>query len=193
MGVAEWHRAAVESFVERVEQVRPDDWSRPTPCAGWSVRDLVNHVVSEERWAVPLFAGSTLDEVGDRFDGDLLGDDAAGQARVAGQEAAAAVSAPGALDRTVHLSFGDTPGEEYARQLFADHLIHGWDLAAAIGADRSAAPELVEAVASWYAGNEEAYRSAGVVARRVAVAADADPWERLLAAFGRDPAWTRPD
>ena len=192
MGVAEWHRAAVESFVERVEQVRPDDWPRPTPCAGWSVRDLVNHVVSEERWAVPLFAGSTLDEVGDRFDGDLLGDDPAGQARAAGRAAADAVSAPGALDRTVHLSFGDTPGEEYARQLFADHLIHGWDLAAAIGADRSAAPELVEAVASWYAGNEEAYRAAGVVAPRVAVAADAGSWERLLAAFGRDPAWTPP-
>ena len=50
-----------------------------TPCTEWDVRALVNHVLGEIRWAVPLFAGSTIAEVGDRFDGDLLGDDPVGR------------------------------------------------------------------------------------------------------------------
>ena len=41
--------------------------------------------------------------------------------------------------RIVHLSFGDFPGGEYTRQLFADHLIHAWELARAIGADEQSA------------------------------------------------------
>ena len=69
----------------------------------------------------------------------------------AGEDARAAVSEAGALDRTVHLSFGDTPAEEYIRQLFADHLIHGWDLAVGIGADRTIDPESVRECATWFA------------------------------------------
>ena len=56
---------------------------------------------------------------------------------------------------TVHLSFGDVPAEEYAHQLAADHMIHGWDLAVATGGDTSMDPELVEALAAWFAGNED--------------------------------------
>ena len=79
----------------------------------------------------------------------------------AGEDARAAVSEHGAMDRTVHLSFGDTPAEEYVRQLFADHLIHGWDLAVGIGADRTMDPEAVRECAAWYAEREEIYRGCG--------------------------------
>ena len=49
----------------------------------------------------------------------------------------AAIAEPGALDRTVHLSFGDHPGAEYAMQLAADHLVHAVDLARALGLDET--------------------------------------------------------
>ena len=91
--------------------------------------------------------------------------------------------------RTVHLSFGDTPAEEYAYQLAADHLIHGWDLAAATGGDRSLDLDLVDALATWYAEREDLYRSSGEVAERPAGVDPSDPWERLLQAFGRHPHW----
>jgi hypothetical protein len=51
------------------------------------------------------------------------------------EEAHAAVAQPGALDRTVHLSFGDTSGQQYVVQLTADLAIHAWDLARATGQD----------------------------------------------------------
>ena len=94
---------------------------------------LVHHVVEEQRWAPPLFAGATIAEVGDRFAGDLLGADPVATLDEASRAALAAAEAPGALDRTVHLSFGDVDAAEYAMQLAADHLIHAWDLAVALG------------------------------------------------------------
>ena len=71
---AELHRRAVEEFDARVRAVGDDQWELPTPCADWNVRQLVNHLVYENRWTVPLMEGSTIAEVGDRYEGDLLGD-----------------------------------------------------------------------------------------------------------------------
>ena len=187
MALLDLYRLSVTSFADRVAKVRPDQWTDPTPCRGWDVRTLVNHIVYEQVWSVPLFAGATIAEVGAKFEGDLLGDDPVSAATEAGEDARAAASEPGALDRTVHLSFGDTPAEEYLRQLFADHLIHGWDLAVGIGADRTIDPEAVRELATWYSDREEMYRDSGSVGPRVAVPDNASDQDRLLAAFGRDP------
>ena len=69
------YRRAQDTFGARVHGVADDQWTSATPCSDWDVRTLVNHVLSEVRWAVPLFAGRTVADVGDRFAGDLLGDD----------------------------------------------------------------------------------------------------------------------
>ncbi|OLB80997.1 MAG: TIGR03086 family protein [Actinobacteria bacterium 13_2_20CM_2_71_6] len=189
MDLIEQYRRSVAGFTERVRQVRPEQWSAPTPCTGWDVRTLVNHVVNEERWLPPIFAGATVAEVGDRFDGDLLGDDPAGNATEAAREADAAITEPGALDRIVHLSFGDFPATEYLSQVLADHLVHSWDLAAAIGADRGLDAETVRGCAEWFVEREEIYRQMGAIGPRPELPADAGEQDRLIAAFGRDPAW----
>ena len=187
MDASSLHRRSVEEFLRRVDAVGPDQWQDPTPCTEWDVRALVNHVVGEEMWTRPLVEGGTVEEVGDRFDGDLLGDDPAATARTAGTDAAAAMDEQAPRGVTVHLSFGDFPVEEYAMQLTADHLVHGWDLAAATGQDRALDPALVEAVASWFREREEMYRGAGAVGPRPDV--DGDAQTDLLAAFGRDASW----
>ena len=138
------HRRAVGEFDARVRAVGDDQWELPTPCSDWNVRQLVNHLVYEDRWTVPLMEGTTLAEVGDRYEGDLLGDEPRKAWAESSAEAVAAVQADGALERTVHLSSGPTPATEYVSQLFADHLIHAWDLARAVGADDRLDPELVE-------------------------------------------------
>ena len=188
MDVNELHRRALEGFAALVERVPGDRWDAPTPCAAWTVRDIVNHLVNEQRWTAPMFAGATIEEVGDRFDGDLLGADPVGAVRAAAAEAIAAVAQPGALARTAHLSFGDTSTEEYARQLSADHLIHSWDLAKGAGLPDRLDPELVAEVAAWFADHEPLYRSTDVIGPRVTTDSD-DPQDRLIAAFGRDPGW----
>jgi uncharacterized protein (TIGR03086 family) len=168
-----------------VRQIGDHQWQAATPDEDWSVRNLVNHVVGEDLWAPPLLAGSTIAEVGDRFDGDVLGADPKAAWAAASAEAARAVDEDGAMDRIVHLSFGDFPGREYTLQLFADHLIHAWDLARAIGADERMDAGLVASCATWFDAVEDAYRGAGAIAARPPVPGDADAQTVLLARFGR--------
>ncbi|MFD6752126.1 TIGR03086 family metal-binding protein [Micromonospora gifhornensis] len=189
MDLLETYRRSVAEFADRVPLVAPGQWSAPTPCADWDVRTLVNHVVGEDRWSVALLAGRTIAEVGDRYDGDQLGADPVAAARDATAQAELAATRPGARDATVHLSAGDTPAEEYLRQLIAEHLVHGWDLAVAIGADPKLDAEAVAECARWFAGEVDAYRSNGLVRAEVGVPAEADEQDRLIAAFGRDPDW----
>jgi uncharacterized protein (TIGR03086 family) len=187
MDAAELHRRAVAQWQDWVEAVADDQWDAATPCADWDVRALVNHVVGEELWTVPLLEGATIEEVGNRFDGDLLGTDPLGAARAASRAAVEAMAQRVPKGGTVQLSFGEVPVEEYAAQLTADHLVHGWDLAAATGQDRTMDPDVLDEVATWFADREETYRSAGAVGPRVTTSDDAQ--SQLLAAFGRDPSW----
>jgi uncharacterized protein (TIGR03086 family) len=185
MDVVELHNRTVEGFVRLVNEVGPEQWSAATPCSDWDVRALVNHVVGEERWTVPLMEGKTIADVGDSLDGDLLGDDPATAASAAARAAQEAAAAP--IEK-VHLSYGDEEPSEYLRQLAADHLVHGWDLAAAIGAEPRLDPDLVDEVATWFAARAELYRSSGATAD--AVDGFTDPADQLIGAFGRDPRWS---
>ena len=145
----------------------------------------MNHVAVEDLWAAELFAGRTIAEVGDRLDGDQLGAVPLDRWDEAMLGALAAAGAPGAMAGTVHLSFGDVPGSEYAMQLFADHLVHGWDLAVALGGPAALDPDDAAAALAWFAEREDAYRAAGMIGPHLPPPPDADAGSRLLAAFGR--------
>lgn len=181
---------AVEEFQARVRDIGDDRWDRPTPCTDWDVRALVNHVVGEQRWVVPLLEGKTVAEVGDALSGDLLGASPKESAEDAAKAAVAAFSEPGALDRTVHLSFGDFNAAEYAWQLVADHVVHGWDVAVAVSADPHLDPDLVVRVEQWWHKWEETYRGAGAVGPRFPFPEHPSRQDRLICSFGRDPSWS---
>jgi uncharacterized protein (TIGR03086 family) len=181
-----YHRT-VEFFADRVNAVKDDQWDDPTPCTEWTVRDLANHVTAENLWTVPLMQGATIEEVGDRFDGDVLGEDPIRSALAAGRAAIATVAEELPRGGTVQLSFGETPKEEYAFQLATDNLVHGWDLAVATGGDPRMDPHLVHAIGDWFDDREELYRGGGAVAERRELTGDAQ--HDLLARFGRDATW----
>ena len=178
---------AVEGFGRRVRLIGDDQWTAPTPDTEWDVRALTNHVLAEALWAPPLLGGSTIAEVGDRFDGDQLGDDPQAAWTRAAAEAVAAVRRPGGLERTVHVSSGDIPAREYVSQLTCDHLIHAWDLARGIGADERLDPELVAWAWDFLSPQIDGWRSPGVFAPAVELPAGADAQSRLLALTGRRP------
>jgi uncharacterized protein (TIGR03086 family) len=182
------HTQALGVFGARVHAVREDQWGADTPCASWSVRDLVNHLVSEQLWVPCLVRdGCMIEEVGDTFEGDLLGPDPAASWETAARSAREAFAAPGALDRTVHLSYGDTPAVAYCGQMVADLVVHAWDLSRAIGADERLPGELVRFAVDEiapYAGDLE---KSGLFAAPVAPPARADAQTRLLCLLGRRP------
>ena len=187
MDIETLYERTLESWTTRVEAVGDDQWALPTPCEDWNVRTLVNHVVGEDLWTEPLVRGQTMEEVGDRFDGDLLGQKPVEVAVGAAALARHAVRQALPTRSKVNLSYGEEDLDEYLSQLAADHLVHGWDLAAATGGNTLLGFDLVDAVAAWFADREEMYRSAGVIGPRVDVTGDAQ--SQLLARFGRDPGW----
>ncbi|MEU5432831.1 TIGR03086 family metal-binding protein [Streptomyces sp. NPDC020719] len=179
------HREALALFGARVHAVRPDQWDLRTPCTDWTVRDLVNHLVVEQLWVPPLVEGRSLADVGDAFDGDVLGDDPVAAWDSAKDAALAAFAGPGALDGTVHLSYGKTPATAYCSQMVADAVVHSWDLSRAIGADEQLPDALVDAAAREFGQYaDELPRS--LFDAPVKVPAGADAQTRLLAMLGRD-------
>ena len=70
-------------------------------------------------------------------------------------------------------------------QLAADHLVHSFDLARAVGAGETLDPDAVTAVLDWFDGTEALYREMGVIGPRVEVPAGAGPQAQLLGRFGR--------
>lgn len=178
---------AVSEFDRRVRRVADDQWENQTPCTEWNVRVLVNHLVYENKWAPPILAGKTIEEVGETFEGDLLGDDPKTVWVGAAQEAIDAVEREGTEERTVHVSFGDIPGRDYISQLLCDHVIHAWDLARGIGDDDKLDPELVEFALKYLEPYAQAYRGAGAFGDEVEVDRGADPQSQLLGLAGRQP------
>ena len=189
MDVEAAYRRSVSGWMAAVEGV-DGNWTASTPCADWDVRQLVNHVVGEDRWTKPLVDGRTIADVGDSLDGDLLGERPVAAAREAAEEAVTAVTARLPEAGLVHLSYGEETIAQYILQLTADHLIHGWDLAVATGQDRDLDSEVVAVVSGWFADWEQRYRSSGVVAVRPESAQSGSAAAELLIAFGRDPDWS---
>src|SRR5439155_14251464 len=102
-----FHGRAVEAFGGLVRAVGDERWAGSTPCAEWDVRALVNHLVGENLWTPPLFEGKTIADVGDAYDGDVLGADPKLAWDACAGPAVDAVQGEGAMDGIVHLSFGD--------------------------------------------------------------------------------------
>lgn len=177
---------AAAALQARLREVTVGDLDAPTPCPGWTVRDLLAHLAEESCWAAGALTGEAPEVIATRCDGDLLGEQPVGS--LDRLTAAARVATRDTSRETV--SFGDSTmaTADYLTELFADHLIHTWDLAVATGDDPVLDEELVAACASWFDAHERQWREAGEIAAPVPVDDDADPQTRLLARFGRNPA-----
>jgi uncharacterized protein (TIGR03086 family) len=137
---------ATAEFERRLRLVTPEQWAGGTPCQGWTVRDLVIHVVNADRMAADLLHGASREEAMAAMQGDILGDDAAAAFADQRDAMVAAFREDGALERTCAHPIGDIPAAQLMGFRVADHTLHAWDLARAIGADEQLDQELVETV-----------------------------------------------
>lgn len=111
-----------------------------TPCASWSVKELVDHVVNGTTFFAAIaetgtppaedgYPAFTPDGVVEAFD--------AGSSR-----AVRAFAADGAMERIMHPPFGDIPGSVFVNIAAGDAFMHGWDLAKATGQSTDLDPEV---------------------------------------------------
>jgi uncharacterized protein (TIGR03086 family) len=186
--LVELHGRCGRRFAALVAGVGPGQWDNDTPCSRWDVRTLVHHLLSEQRWVPPMFEGLTIAQVGDRFEGELMGGDASAWPEMlasAMAQAHAVVAQPGALKRTVHLSFGDASGREYVMQLTADLAVHAWDLARATGQDDTLDPGAVALLLPWTEASVGLIAGSGMFGPPIDAGPGAPDDVRLLGLLGR--------
>ncbi|MFC7614026.1 TIGR03086 family metal-binding protein [Actinokineospora soli] len=190
----QWTHAATGRPRRGPRRVRPTGprgrgLGRSHPCTEWTVRDLVNHLTSEHFWAPYLLRGATLPEVGDRFDGDVLGPDPVDAWTRASTASRAAFHERPALTGQVHTSGGPINADEYAWQMIFDLTIHSWDLARGAGLDDRLDPDLVMTVTDELSQYFPVWYGA-ILDHPVAVPPTAGDQDRLIAATGRHPDWS---
>lgn len=189
---AELYIRTMEATQRIIEDVPASHRRAPTPCSEWHVVDVTNHVISENLWAVELFQGKTIAEVGERFVGDLTGGDPPAEYGRSVEAVKQVLQNADAMERIVHLSFGDRSGAFYATQLSLDMLVHGWDIARGSGQDSRLDPELVRECLPITEKITREFRNGGWYGQELQVPPDADEETRLLALFGRKTDWAPP-
>jgi uncharacterized protein (TIGR03086 family) len=183
--IAELHAQALDATERVVAGIPAGRWPADTPCGGWDVRALLNHVVAGNWWAAELAAGGTIEGVGSRLDGDVLGGDPLASYQASAKAAAEAFRRPGALDAPCAVSYGPVPGSVYAGHRFFDVFIHGWDLAVATGQNTTLDAGLMRACEEILGPQVEAFRAAGALAAPLPVAPGDSGQTRFLAMLGR--------
>jgi uncharacterized protein (TIGR03086 family) len=174
-----------------IAQVREDHFANTTPDTEWNVRDLIGHMLYEIRWAPEVLNGKTIDEVGDAYDGDLVGDSTVNLITNWQMAADAAESAVDQSDpeETAHLSYGDVTIDEYLQQYGGDVLIHTWDLGKAIGVVVHFDDATAQAVYDYTLPKKDDLSASGLFEPALSVSETADIQTKLLALFGRDAGW----
>ena len=178
---AQHFRERADRFSTIVEAAG-EQWDAPTPCEGWTVRDVVAHVVETERdflHRMELDPGPPPD----------LSDPAAGF-RVHAAAVADVLAVDGVADRAYDGFFGPTTiGATMADFYGWDLVVHGSDVARATGQPWQVADEEAASLHATADGWGDALYGEGICAGPVPVPEDASATDRLLARLGRDPAW----
>ncbi|PID53217.1 MAG: TIGR03086 family protein [Micrococcales bacterium] len=179
----ELFRQRADRFSAVVDAVPIQDWDAPSPCAGWSARDVLHHVISTER---EFLAGHGANPGPEPDLADPVG---AWHRHV---DAVAQALGPDGFAETRYDSwFGPTTVGATMVDVYGwDLIIHAWDLARAGGLPLEFADEELDAAQAGLEGFGESVYSPGICARPVDVATDASRQDHLLARTGRDPQWS---
>jgi uncharacterized protein (TIGR03086 family) len=172
-------------FGMRVHRITSEQWDAATPCSDWTVRQLVDHLIDEQRWVPPLVAGRSLAQAQAVVDSPQVGDDPVAHWDAAAEASRIAFAEPGALEREVTLSRGQTPATEYLSDLILDLAVHSWDLGQAVGISDPLPADLISHAAGIV--RDVDLSSTGAFDPPVSVSPDASDEDRLIAATGRDP------
>lgn len=192
--IAGRYRLRADAFERKVAAVKPDQWDNPSPCAAWTARDVVGHIVDMHGVMLrPLNRALSP--------APSLADDPLGAFKSACADVEALLNDPTLAATEVDAPVGRMTVEQHVDQVpSADMVLHGWDLARATGQDDTIDPA---EVAGMWAGMSampaellEQLRTPGafgpgveVFGPEVKVPEDAPLQDRLLGLIGRDPAW----
>jgi uncharacterized protein (TIGR03086 family) len=179
---AERYRWVADRLTDRVGEMSPDAWDRPTPCEGWVGRDIVRHLVE---WVPAVLGPAGLPAA----DIPSVDDDPAAAWHALDTWLRGALDDPDAAGRTFDAG---PPGQMTVataidQLVTGDVLIHTWDLARTGGLDESLDPTIVSEVLAGLQPIDDVLRASGHFGPKVEVPDDADDQAKLIAFTGRRP------
>jgi len=173
-----------------IDRIAADQWTAPTPCTEWNVRDLVNHLVGMNLVLVALLEDGQRPERG----ADRLGADPGGAYRRSAAALQAAAARPGVLEASqatpVATPLGVATGAGRLQWRIADLLTHGWDLVQATGVAAELPDDLAEQALTFVQAQLPGQQRAGRFADPQPIPDTAPVLDRLAAYTGRPVPWT---
>jgi uncharacterized protein (TIGR03086 family) len=175
-------------FDHVVRSVPAAAWSNPSPCEGWSARDVLGHVIAVQGYVESLARGvaPTMNPYG--TPGDLAGDDPLRAWSTARESVLAAIDGPGVLDHTVQTFRAEETIDNFLAWNVVDTLAHTWDLARAAGVDDHLDDDLVAHATTQAAPAIESMRQPPFFSSEVVTTSDPSPAAQFLAMLGRRTA-----
>jgi uncharacterized protein (TIGR03086 family) len=193
-GIVGLDARAVRASVQIVSQASAADLARPTPCSDWTLGELLAHMTAQHNGFAAAAAGDGADLVHWQTGApvaDPVGEYAAAAARVI-----AAFAAAGALagefvlpEISPKLRF---PAAEAIGFHLVDYVVHGWDVARALGQAYDVEPDVLAAaltIAQAVPDGDRRRQPGAAFAPRVA-ASSGGPLGQIVALLGRRPDWS---
>ncbi|WP_024801124.1 TIGR03086 family metal-binding protein [Nocardia sp. BMG51109] len=168
-------KPACHTMIELLADVSDELLGRPTPCAEYTVADLVDHIVESARGFIEL-AGRAAPPPGDRA------------AQVA--ELGEAWADPAAWTGTGGPPQLRLPNELWGRIALTEMVVHGWDLAVALGRPFHLPEETLRACLDHVTAFVPEAPLPELWGSAVDAPATAPLIDRIVAVTGRDPHWT---
>lgn len=166
-----------------IDGITDDQLTRPTPCADYDVRALLDHLLHVVVEFQKLAAKQDAD-----FSSTPSYPDWRAQYPAETAKLVEAWGRPGA-DEGIAGSM-NMPATTVGALALLDLTIHPWDLAKATGQRFEPDTEVLAAVAELVGQMGPMAREMNVFGEPVEAPADATPFEQLLANTGRDPHWS---
>jgi uncharacterized protein (TIGR03086 family) len=174
-----------------VDGIKPDQWTNPTPCADWNVRQVLQHVTNGNVIFATIATGARSPGpiTAEERAVDWLGADPAAGFRSTGKVMHDAFLTPGFLDgRRETPVMGEQSGTTIVHMRMNELLIHGWDLARGTGQPADLPEDLAEgALTLWRTRLSDRPREGMPFDAPQPVADDAPAIDRLAAFLGRKP------
>ncbi|SFL18420.1 TIGR03086 family metal-binding protein [Geodermatophilus ruber] len=173
------YAAADRRLTDILDGVPAAGWTSPSPCEGWSARDVVGHLIETQR---AFLTGRGLD-LGAAPDVAL---DPAAAWREHATAVLGLISDDGVVAAGYDGVFGPTSiGDTLDRFYVFDMVVHRWDVARATGGDTGLSPDELDRIEAGADGFGDALYMEGVCRPGIEARAGADRAARLLARLGR--------